>query len=678
MKTLIVTSLIGVAIGIIQFLVVLGLTLNMETGGASGIPLVLSFLFGIPFCTAVGLVLGIFFQIIVSISSKQNPFNALKDYLVLIDSQKRLVILASYSPSNMSNLVQFTIENKKNENEKSENITTTMYQNGIWVRCDYKLSPSILKAALKLQTDMEDLQLQLKNPKKDTKSMQDSMPSLHLDSNNIESFTILSPNEKILNIIKNQQILPCIENNMNTTLQNSIYTLKAQYTSKVSIQIIKILLGVILFAILLFNGIKFYEKSNWSENALVNAVYENDIQRVEKLLKKGADINRNYTKPLIGSSYEYEKDFIKNNANALDVALYNQNTEILLLLLNSGQTPKIHETSIQSIVEVQNLPILQLLEEKNLLDIQNAYTLHSAMRKENAETARIVLSHATKELIHSSNLAYYATNNYNDDVEILALLVEYGIDINKADDKRNAPLLNTAKHHLINKMQFLLQNGADINVQNEYGDVIDNALYRFYKEKEKQKAKAILEILKSYGKVPTNDNISNAILSRESTFSTLERLKFFRSFGLEYNMDNLIAAVMAIKEYDTPRKELIEEVLNNSKLNLNMPDKNGDYPLHFIGEYYAKERVEFLHQKGANLNVQNHLGETILMKFLRTNTSDKGNIILYLLDNGADVNLKNKEGKTALDIFRESYKPNEYYQGYKERIKTRLEELSEK
>ena len=66
------------------------------------------------------------------------------------------------------------------------------------------------------------------------------------------------------------------------------------------------------------------------------------------------------------------------------------------------------------------------------------------------------------------------------------------------------------------------------------------------------------------------------------------------------------------------------------------------------------------------------------MKFLRTNTSDKGNIILYLLDNGADVNLKNKEGKTALDIFRESYKPNEYYQGYKERIKTRLEELSEK
>ncbi|WP_334087940.1 hypothetical protein, partial [Helicobacter typhlonius] len=220
MKTLIVTSLIGVAIGIIQFLVVLGLTLNMETGGASGIPLLLSFLFGIPFCTAVGLVLGIFFQIIVSISSKQNPFNALKDYLVLIDSQKRLVILASYSPSNMSNLVQFTIENKKNENEKSENITTTMYQNGIWVRCDYKLSPSILKAALKLQTDMEDLQLQLKNPKKDTKSMQDSMPSLHLDSNNIESFTILSPNEKILNIIKNQQILPFIENNMNTTLQN--------------------------------------------------------------------------------------------------------------------------------------------------------------------------------------------------------------------------------------------------------------------------------------------------------------------------------------------------------------------------------------------------------------------------------------------------------------------------
>lgn len=184
----------------------------------------------------------------------------------------------------------------------------------------------------------------------------------------------------------------------------------------------------------------------------------------------------------------------------------------------------------------------------------------------------------------------------------------------------------------------------------------------------------MLKLLKRYNKTPSNETIS-AILLNDSS-EALNKLHFLKTLGLRYDIDNLIAAVSATSDYHNPRKDLIEEVLSNPKLSLNMSNKNGDYPLHFVGSFYAKERVEFLRQKGANLNVQDSQDNTILMKFLHTNAGDNAEVILYLLDHGADVKLKNKKGQNARDIFLLSYKPNGYYQGYKEATKARLESLS--
>lgn len=324
--------------------------------------------------------------------------------------------------------------------------------------------------------------------------------------------------------------------------------------------------------------------------------------------------------------------------------------------------------------------MLELLAQKGYLLLTESEVLNKALRSGNTDIAKIILEHSDSSLLQGHNLMLAATKSDDDSDEILALLLARGVNINEADSNGYTALLKAAENHHIKQMRFLLQNGADINAKSEQGDVVFHALAFFFDEntysdeKTYNEVKAMLKLLKRYNKTPSNETISAILLSdwRE----ILNKLHFLKTLGLRYDIDNLIAAVSATSDYHNPRKDLIEEVLSNPKLSLNMPNKNGDYPLHFVGSFYAKERVEFLQQKGANLNVQDSQGESILMKFLQTDASDNGEVILYLLENGADVKLKNKKGQNALDIFLLSYKPSGYSQGYKEAIKDRLESLS--
>ena len=57
-----------------------------------------------------------------------------------------------------------------------------------------------------------------------------------------------------------------------------------------------------------------------------------------------------------------------------------------------------------------------------------------------------------------------------------------------------------------------------------------------------------------------------------------------------------------------------------------------------------EEITKYLILKGADLNIQNGQGETILHMVL----SESEEITKYLIEKGADVNVKNRNGETVL------------------------------
>lgn len=72
-------------------------------------------------------------------------------------------------------------------------------------------------------------------------------------------------------------------------------------------------------------------------------------------------------------------------------------------------------------------------------------------------------------------------------------------------------------------------------------------------------------------------------------------------------------------------------------------------PLTKASEKGHSDIVEYLVENGAGVNIKNEDGHTALI-LVSNEDKEHLNIIQYLVDNGADINIKNNDGDTALII----------------------------
>jgi len=102
---------------------------------------------------------------------------------------------------------------------------------------------------------------------------------------------------------------------------------------------------------------------------------------------------------------------------------------------------------------------------------------------------------------------------------------------------------------------------------------------------------------------------------------------------------------------------------------VNAKCNEGDTPLHYAAYIYSLDVVKCLVDLGADVNAKNNDGETPLHSAVKNLYVDYGNcdpndpsgefhdanrangdVLKYLIDEGADVHAKNNEGKTAFDV----------------------------
>ncbi|QYH37648.1 ankyrin repeat domain-containing protein [Algoriphagus sp. NBT04N3] len=91
------------------------------------------------------------------------------------------------------------------------------------------------------------------------------------------------------------------------------------------------------------------------------------------------------------------------------------------------------------------------------------------------------------------------------------------------------------------------------------------------------------------------------------------------------------------------------EFLINNGLNINLADKNGWSPLHFSVNENLIELVQILLENGAEVNSQDNFGNTVLWRAVFS-SKGKGEVIEKLLKYGADPEIKNNYGISALDL----------------------------
>ena len=202
---------------------------------------------------------------------------------------------------------------------------------------------------------------------------------------------------------------------------------------------------------------------------------------------------------------------------------------------------------------------------------------------------------------------------------LVSILYHFQVNATELTDalRENKPLA---------KIQALIKNGADVNIETTLTNgqkttALKMAIYR----DEPTLVKLLIENGATYEK----DKILSDILNRISSEKTWNMFP-----GSEKSYD----------EYIKQRIALIEFLIDKGA-NINATDKDGQNLLYRAIDTKNTSLLEYLIQKGVNVNCVDNDGITLLM-YAVLNKSD-ANMVKKLIEHGADKTKKDKMGLTA-------------------------------
>ena len=332
------------------------------------------------------------------------------------------------------------------------------------------------------------------------------------------------------------------------------------------------------------------------------------------------ELNNAYTPKVIYEAYVQFPDIIKQGIKEkkIDVnKVYETDGTLLILLAKQGKDPKSFE-------------FLQFIIENGAdVNIETEYgsALYLACGKRNEKLIKLLLDNGAKPNLKNSNKSPLL--QVINDINLVKLLVEKGAKVNGKD----APLVYAARYKDTAVLEYLISKGAKIESKNAYGETPLMSAISYWNVD----AMLLLEKHNANWKVVNNDG-ENAV-----------HYMLFGDYCSECDVDdngNLI------DEFTTIKGKSFLEYLISKGVDINKKEKeDGWTPLmHLINSYtynYTSETkiilAEYLLKNGANPNIRGKEGETAIFCAI-TNPA----MIEVLLKYGADPNAK-VDGITALE-----------------------------
>jgi ankyrin repeat protein len=202
-------------------------------------------------------------------------------------------------------------------------------------------------------------------------------------------------------------------------------------------------------------------------------------------------------------------------------------------------------------------------------------------------------------------------------VEIIAMLIDAGADVNGVNAPLWTPLHKAAQNGHKVVAEFLIANGADVSARDWYGetplDFTESANHFDYAENAWLKDSPEIKSVKK--------EIANIILENGG------------KSGAEFSIDVAIkfGNIKAIKQHLTERAELSAKEKNNF--------------LRYAAYWGRREVAELFIAKGAKVNAKNDDGETSLHQAAKGGSKEVAEMLIF---EGAKVNHKDIHGFTPL------------------------------
>ena len=347
--------------------------------------------------------------------------------------------------------------------------------------------------------------------------------------------------------------------------------------------------------------------------------YSVDIEAQEGLFLSAANGYTDILMFFIENGADINACTADHNCTPLMLAIENGHTNTVNVLIQYGANVALTDDSgftalHYACIDHGSLEVLRYLFE-NGADVNACSSVTPLMMAiENGHVSAVTfLTERGADVTRTDECGYkalhYACIN-NSSPEVFSCLLEKGADINACLNNGMTPLMIAAEDSLVNVVTFLIKQGANVDLQDNYGKT---ALH--YALGSLNFSFEILCCLIEKGadvNTGSNDKLTPLMIAAEK--GHINALTFLIKFGADVDLQ----------------------------------DKNGKTALHYAlsGSDVSCEILSCLIEMGADVNAGGNINHTPLMI-----AAEKGHInaVTFLIRNGADVDLQDQNyGETAL------------------------------
>ena len=349
--------------------------------------------------------------------------------------------------------------------------------------------------------------------------------------------------------------------------------------------------------------------------------------------------------------------------NALCWAARNGKTEVVEVILESPDTPAdlsdYADTPLFLAASGLHFDVIRILLRKGAdpnkrssnIDRLGGFSFHDFVDPAKCGPTPL---HAVCD--NSSSLSSRGSGE-NAVTKCVLLLLEAGCAINAIDTERK-----TALHYAVNSrhistpidglVEILLENGADAMAL----DKEENSPLHLVQLHEK--CAPTLEALLAKGADMNKRNLKgetplHTMLSSIHRADVESLLPFVTDWNVQDSNGNTPLHIILQNSYD-PASAV--KVLLNAGADLGQRNKKGEAPIHVLKEisgysFGSNSILPDVLEAGADLNMRDGEGRTVLLRLLLNNTSSgEHRFVKYILELGADINARDFKGDSALHL----------------------------
>lgn len=236
------------------------------------------------------------------------------------------------------------------------------------------------------------------------------------------------------------------------------------------------------------------------------------------------------------------------------------------------------------------------------------------------------------------------------DSNMLKTLLTYSSNVDKVcPTVQITPLMSASAYSNIDNMELLLQKGANINAK-QIGSFEPNVLLYAISAKQSESAIWLIDHGANINYSGTYGNNAIAIAIANNDVNLLKKLI---KKGINLNGKN---AFDALDTASITLKYDFVKILVDNGVNPNYSDDEGNSILHLLASGKIEKNIANMQnyvdhpQQGRVFSKEHYNSVQQSINELKSRWNNYDKIVHYLVDHGANKNLKNKAGKTPLQI----------------------------